>query len=388
MAEPVRVIRLMDRLNVGGPARQAIELSARLGPPGWRTVLAHGRLEPHEQGLEDSAKEKGVVLEYIPEFARPLRPLDDFRAFLRILRLLRRERPQVLHTHKSKAGALGRVAALLAGTPAVVHTYHGHVLRGYFSPTADRIFRLIESLLARLTGRIVVLTGSQKQELLEMGIGRAEQYAVIPSGVDLDPFLTADTLRGELRKELGIAEGIPIVGIVGRLVPIKRHEDFLEAAKTIIGNGTECKFLIVGDGERKKELEEISRMSGLAGKVLFLGNRPDMDKVCADLDVAVLCSANEGLPMALIEAMAAAKPVVATKVGGVPELVQDGETGLLVEAGKPDDLARAVLDLIGDRAKARAFGSRGREASRAYGAEALALKTGELYRSLLGGKKS
>ena len=245
-------------------------------------------------------------MEYIPELARPIRP-PDLRAFLRILGLLRREHPTCF-THKSKAGALGRAAAALAGVPVVVHTYHGHVLHGYFKPLANRIFRMIESVLARVTDRIVVLTRSQRDELLGMGIGRPDQYCVIPSGVDLEPFLASESLRGKLRGELGIAEGVPIVGIVGRLVPIKRHEDFLAAAKRIIDNGTECRFLIVGDGERKQELEEISRKSGLAEKVLFLGNRPDMPVICADLDVAVLCSTNEGLPMALIEAMAAGKP--------------------------------------------------------------------------------
>ncbi len=380
---PLRVVRLMDRLNVGGPARQAIELSARLGAPSWRTVLAYGTVEPHEESLENAAKERGLSLEYIPALARPLNPLADLRAFFAILGLLRRERPQVVHTHKSKAGALGRVAAAWAGTPVVIHTYHGHVLHGYFNPIANRIFRFIESLLARLTDRIVVLTKTQRDELLGLGIGRPEQYAVIPSGVDLEPFLRSESLRGKLRGELGIADAVPVVGIVGRLVPIKRHEDFLMAAKLIVGELPDCRFLIVGDGERKAELEDLSYRLRLQGRVHFLGSRADMPKINADLTVGVLCSTNEGLPMALIEAMAAGKPVVATKVGGVPDLVVNGETGLLVEPERPEKLARAILEVIQDPARAKKMGARGREAARAYGADALARNTGDLYRAVL-----
>ncbi len=377
------MVRLMDRLNVGGPARQAIELSARLAGPDWRTVLAYGRVEPHEEDLERCAQERGLVLEFIPELARPIRPLTDLRAFLRILGLLRREKPQVVHTHKSKAGALGRLAAVLAGVPVIVHTYHGHVLQGYFNPLVNRIFRFIEAFLARFTDRIVVLTKSQREELLAMGIGHPEQYAVIPSGVDLEPFLSADTLRGELRRELGISPTTPIIGIIGRLVPIKRHEDFLMAAKLIAGDAPECRFLVVGDGERRGELEDLAYRLRLQDKVLFLGSRTDMPRVCADLDMAVLSSTNEGLPMALIEAMAAGKPVVATRVGGVPDLITDGKNGILVEPERPEKLARAIQDLLDNPALAGKLGASGRDAARAYGADALARNTGELYRALL-----
>jgi glycosyltransferase involved in cell wall biosynthesis len=357
---PVRVARVITRLNIGGPAIHAILLTEALNDATFSSTLVTGTTAAHEGDFLQLAVARGVRPVVLPELGREVNPTDDLLALAKTVRLFRALRPDVVHTHMAKAGTIGRLAARLCGVPVVVHTYHGHVFHGYFGPTQTRVFVAIERALARLTTRIVVVGERQRDEIAGYGVAPSAKLLPIPLGLELGRFLDAERHRGELRRELGLGPAVPLVGIVARLVPIKAHEDFLRAAATIHGVLPEARFLVVGDGERRAGLERLADELGLRDAVRFLGWRQDLPRVYADLDVVALASRNEGSPVALIEALAAARPVVATAVGGVPEVVLDGETGLLAPPGQPAALAAAIRRLLADRMLADRLRAAGR----------------------------
>ena len=356
----IRVLRIIARLNVGGPALHTVLLTERLAPERYDSRLVTGSPDAAEGDyleLHGLAPERLVRL---PALGRELSGTRDATALAQLVRLMRRVRPHVVHTHTAKAGTLGRLAAILAGVPVRVHTFHGHVFDGYFSPAKTRAFLAIERTLARRTQRILTVSDHVRDELLALGIGRPGQVSVVPLGLDLDPFTRADELRGALRRELGVAADAPLVGIVARLVPIKAHEVFLDAAARIAERVPACRFVVVGDGERRAALEALAARSGLGERVHFLGWRADLARIHADLDVMLLTSRNEGSPVALIEAMAAGLPVVATAVGGVPDLVEEGVHGHLAAMDDAAALADATTALLADPARRRALGVAGR----------------------------
>jgi glycosyltransferase involved in cell wall biosynthesis len=309
-------------------------------------MLITGVVEPHEGDLSTMARVRGVEPIVIPELCRPIHPLRDVVALGKLVRTFRRLRPDVVHTHTAKAGALGRVAARLARVPVVMHTFHGHVMEGYFSRGASRLFLQIERGLARVTDRIITLSPRLRETLLALGVGRPDAIEVIPLGLELERFLSAHPSRGRLRGALAIPPDTPLLGIVGRLVPIKDHPTLLHAL-TLLGSGSPPPHLvIVGDGEQRAQLQELTRRLNLAARVHFLGWRDDLHAVLGDLDVVICCSRNEGTPVALIEAMAAGVPVLSTDVGGVGDLIRHGQTGWLVPPGDPPALAQAIRTLL------------------------------------------
>jgi glycosyltransferase involved in cell wall biosynthesis len=279
---------------------------------------------------------------------------------------------------------LGRLAAWRCGVPVIVHTFHGHVFRGYFSPARTALFVRIERALARVSTRLIAVSEQVRDEVLACGVGRRSQFDILRLGLDLDRFGRAGQLRGELRRELGIGSDVPLVGIVARLVPIKAHEVFLAIAAQVARVRPDALFLIVGDGETKAALAAQVEREGLGRAVRFLGWRSDLDRVYADLDVVVLTSRNEGSPVALIEAMASARPVVSTTVGGVRELV--GDAGLLCPVDDVDALAAAVLRLLASPELTASLGNRGRErVIPAYSESRLVADMAALYARLLPG---
>jgi glycosyltransferase involved in cell wall biosynthesis len=228
----------------------------------------------------------------------------------------------------------------------VVHTFHGHVLRGYFSPPAEAVFRAIEKLLARATDRIVTLSPALKADLAGMHIAPPEKIDIVPLGMDLEPLVRGAERRGELRAELGLRPDQPLIGIIGRLVPIKNHRLFLVAARSMVDSGSSARFVIVGDGGLRPALETLAAEWGIASRVDFLGWRQDMAAVYPALDLLALTSDNEGTPVAVIEAMAAGVAVVATSVGGVPDVIRNGETGTLVPPGDAGALVKAWTETL------------------------------------------
>ena len=341
----VRVLRLFSRLNVGGPSVHVILLTAGLEDRGYETRLVVGQESPHEGNLFDLAASKGVVCVVMPGLGREVRPWRDLRALVGLYRMMRRFRPHIVHTHTAKAGMLGRLAARAAGVPVVVHTFHGHVLRGYFGPLTTTLYRAMERRLGASSDVLVAVSDAVKRDLVALGVAPATKIRVIPLGLDLEP-LAGVLPRGSLRAEAGVPEGAPLVGIVGRLAPIKDVGTFLRAAAAARVAAPAARFAVVGDGEERARLEAERGRLGLEDSVFFHGWRRDMAAVYGDLDVVVNCSRNEGTPVALIEALAAARPVVATRIGGTPDLLGDGRRGLLVPPGDPGALAAGILDAL------------------------------------------
>jgi glycosyltransferase involved in cell wall biosynthesis len=387
----IRVLRVIARMNVGGPAIHATLLASGLDPSRYETTLvtgAEGENEGNHLALHRQAIPNLIT---IPDLGREIRGVQDLRSLASLLGVVRRFRPHIVHTHAAKAGTIGRVAARLAGVPVVVHTFHGHVLRGYFSPRKEQVFRVIERGLARITDELVAVSPRVRQELLDMRIGRPDAFSVVPLGFDLARFTHAETHRGELRAELGVPPGSPMVGIVARLVPIKAHEVFVAAARHLHAQRPDAHFVIVGDGERRAELAQLVSAGGEAfcAAVHFLGWRADLARIYADLDVVTLTSRNEGSPVALIEAMAAGRPVVATRVGGVPDVVEHGRRGLLVEMDDALGLAEQVLQVLASPEDGASMGREGRRhALGTYGSARLIDDIDRLYGRLLVSKEA
>jgi glycosyltransferase involved in cell wall biosynthesis len=393
----VRVLRLITRLNIGGPSIQAITLSDRLTARGFTTKLVHGALGAAEGDMRYLLP-ASVDVDCVPTLRREIAPASDVNALARVLDLIREFRPQIIHTHMAKAGGIGRLAARLHNRQAtgsarvkVVHTYHGHVLDGYFSPLVTSVFLGIERSLARTTDRIVAISPAIRDELLkEQRIGAPEQYSVVPLGFDLTKLAAVDdTARQSARASLGVAPTAHVVSTVGRLTAIKQHRLFLETARLVAAADPNAMFLVAGDGELRADLEQAARSFGLAGRVRFLGWRRDLDVIYGATDVFLLTSRNEGTPVALIESLAAGVPGVSTDVGGVRDVFQastgSGEPlGLLAPFDDAPGLARAVDALIIDPPRRRAMGERGRTAMLSrYGIDRLVDDVESLYRGLL-----
>jgi len=329
------------------------------------------------------ADERHVKPVYVGELARSINPFKDLRALWKIYKVIKRERPLIVHTHTAKAGTLGRTAAILAGVPVRVHTFHGHVFDGYFNGLTARVFIFIERFLGRFTTKIVTVSNSVANDVtLKYNIVPKEKIRVIPLGFDLGRFFRSDENAAGLKKELGLPDDSLLVGIVGRLVPVKNHKMFLDMAKE--AGARKTKFIIIGDGELRLELESYAKQIGMERDVIFLGWRRDLENIYAGLDVACLTSLNEGTPVSLIEAMASARPVVSTDVGGVKDIVKDGVNGRLVSSGDTAAFAKAVLDLLNDSGKRAKMGIAGRSFVKInYNKDRLIEDTKNLYEELL-----
>ena len=389
----VPVVRIITRLNIGGPSIQAATLTHRLEWHGFRTHLIHGRLGEAEGDMSDLLP-SAAEASYLPWLQRAVAPADDARALRQIYQVLCTVRPAIVHTHMAKAGALGRTATALYNRtvgrrmPArVVHTYHGHVLEGYFGGAKTAAFIAAERLLARATDRIVAISPKVRDELLhEFRIGRAAQYRVVPLGFDLDTFARVDDMtRLQARQSLGLSTTAAVVTTVGRLTAIKQHTLLLEAAALVKRDCHELILLIAGDGELRGALERQAAAAGLTDHVRFLGWRRDLVTIYAASDVFALTSINEGTPVALIEAMASAVPGVSTAVGGVRDVIGDDQMGVLVPPANAPELAAAIVALLGDPERRRAMGTRARShvLSR-YTLDRLVTDIASLYADMLG----
>jgi glycosyltransferase involved in cell wall biosynthesis len=384
----IKILRVIARLNMGGPALHVAYLTEGLTKRGYDTTLVSGSLARGEDSMAFVADAHGVEVVRIDELGREISPLRDLLATIRLARLIRKERPQILHTHTAKAGTVGRVAALLAGSrrpPIVVHTFHGHVLRGYFGPVRTLFFRLLERWLAAGTTALIAVSPQVRDDLVALGIAPRERFVVIRLGIELDERIASEQNgRAESRRYLGIPGDRFIVGWIGRMTAVKRTDDVLVAFKRLREDGVDAVLCMVGDGPDRVQLERRAHELGLARDTIFLGYQEDVAPFYAAFDALVLPSGNEGTPVSVIEALAAELPVVATRVGGVPDVVQDGEDGFLVEAGATDDLADRLARLARDPALRARMGKHGRErVLPRYAVERLVEDVDELYRSLL-----
>ena len=389
---PIRVLRVITRLNIGGPSIQAITLSDRLTSRGFETLLVHGQLDAAEGDMRYLLP-SGLAVRYLPALRRPLAPAHDAFAVAQLLDVMRDFRPQIVHTHMAKAGTLGRLAATFYNQTAgrdrparVVHTYHGHVLEGYFSARQTRLFVAIERGLARVTDRIITIAPRLRTELLdEHRIGRPDQYRVVPLGFDLAGLSAIDDeVRAKARAALQIPAGAQVVTTVGRLTAIKQQHLFLEAAQLIGLAHPSAVFLIIGDGELRAELEKTAAALDIADRVRFLGWRRDLETIYGATDVFLLTSRNEGTPVALIESMAAGCAGVSTDVGGVADVLESDAVGLLAADDDSAALATHVTTLLADPDRRRCMGAAGRALVVArYGLDRLVDDVEALYRELV-----
>lgn len=379
------VVRIIARMNVGGPAFHTMHLTQGLRQR-YPTLLVVGDVDEGEADMRDRAEERGLPVYRLPELGRTLRPWQDLAVLVKLVRLLRRVRPQVVHTHTAKAGTLGRIAALVAGVPVRVHTFHGHVFHGYFGRLATQAFLWIERALARTSTCIVAISASQANDLCERyRICPREKLRVVPLGLELDRFAPARTagLREEFRREIDAGER-PVISIVGRLAPIKNHDLFLSAAAALRAAGRECRFVVVGGGTESDRLQARAQELGLGDSVVFLGWRSDLERIYAGSDIVALTSRNEGTPVCLIEALSAGRAVVSTDVGGVRDVLENGRLGVLVPSDDVGALAAALQRLIDAPALAEELGRRGAEViPQRFGVERLLRDVGDLYEELL-----
>jgi glycosyltransferase involved in cell wall biosynthesis len=370
---------------MGGPAHHVSLLSGLLDPARYETLLLHGEVGAGEASLAAVAEAHGAHHEVIAGLRPELRPWDDLRALVALTRRLRRFRPDIVHTHTAKAGLLGRVAALLSGRPrpVIVHTYHGHVLEGYFGPVRNAVYRTLERWLGRVSTVLIGVSSATVDDLVRLRVAPRSKFRVVPIGLDLRRFFDVSAADGAaFRTEAGAGPETVLLTFVGRLVPIKRVDVLLRAVARARSQGAPVRLVIVGDGETRAELEELSAQLGIVDDVYFAGYRADMVSVTAASDIAVLSSDNEGTPVSLIEASAAATPSASTRVGGVADVVTS-ETGRLVEAGDDVGLGDAIAALAADGALREQMGAHARSHVRnRYSVDRLVADIDALYSEL------
>lgn len=372
-------------MNVGGPAYHVSLLSGRLDPARYETLLVTGTVGHGEASSQDLAESSGANLRHVPALGPALHPFRDAVALLALIRIARQFRPHIVHTHTAKAGLLGRIAALtVTPRPVIVHTYHGHVLSGYFGPVRTAAFKSIERLLARVTDCLIGVSQVTVDELVVQRVAPRRRFRVVRVGLELERFLQLDRTDGEVfRQELGLAAGDVLAVFVGRLVPIKRVDTLLAAVARARRDGAPIRLAVVGDGSSRPALERRTSELGLRDAVSFVGYRRDLGRIAVATDIAVLSSRNEGTPVALIEAAAAGCAAVATDVGGVSDVVTPS-MGRLVPFGDVEGFAAALVELSADP-KARAeMGAAAREhVERTFSVEQLLANVDRLYVELL-----
>ena len=382
-----KILHIITRLDMGGSAQNTL-ISCGLLSNKYQVVLVHGlSFESNmpdseklvvEDGLKN-AKNNGVKLISVPFLVRRISPLNDIRALFELLQIIKIEKPDVVHTHTSKAGILGRLAAKFAKTPHIIHTPHGHVFFGHFGSMLSRIFLWIERLFGILTDRVVVLTNGERSDYTDRNVYPEDKLVQIHSGVDIEKFKQSPVSAVEKKRSLGLDQNGLVVGFIGWLLPIKGPMHLLKAMEDVWRDYENTVLVFIGKGDLDVDLRAAALKTGANGRVNFLGWRSDIEEIMPIFDIFVLPSLNEGMGRVLVEAMAAGKPIVASNVGGIPDLVEHDYNGLLVPPGDEKALAAAIRQLINDPAKAKMMGQRGQERCHQFSVESMAEKIDALY---------
>jgi glycosyltransferase involved in cell wall biosynthesis len=391
-----KVLRIINRLNLGGPTYNAAYLTKHLSKE-YETMLLAGMKDDTEASSEFIVRDMGIEPQYIADMHRSINPLSDVKAFFEIIKIIRKFKPDIVHTHAAKSGALGRLAAFICGVPVIIHTFHGHVFHSYFHPVKTKIFILIERFLAAISTKIIAISNLQKKELTQdFKICKPEKMEVIPLGFDLKRFTeNQEEKRKQFRIDYNVSDDEIAIGLIGRLVPVKNHRLFLEVIKEIKDKTTKkVRFFIVGDGEERKNIEShakelnidfaISNFKNEKALLTFTSWIKNVDYVNAGLDIITLTSYNEGTPVSVIEAQASNKPVVSTMVGGILDVVIENETALLSPSADTNAFANNLMKLIEDDNLRNNFGKKGSEhVLQQYGFKRLAADMEHLYNTLL-----
>ena len=391
-----KVLRIVNRFNIGGPTYNAAYLTKYL-PEEYETLLIGGDKEESEDSSQHILGELGISPVIIPEMRRAIRFGNDYAAYKKIKQIIEEFKPDIVHTHASKAGTLGRMAAFSCKVPAVVHTFHGHVFHSYFNKTKTRIFKRIERKLAQKSSAIVAISDIQKQELsLVHKIADLKKIEVIPLGFDLQRFQeNLNKKRAVFRTEYQIGDDEIAIGIIGRLVPIKNHKLFLQALRKVLDRTKKkIRAFIIGDGESRDEIIAFAEDLGInysrsnlafeKTPLTFTSWIKNIDVVNAGMDIIALSSLNEGTPVSLIEAQAANKPIISTKVGGIENVVVQNKTGLLSDIEDVDCYAENLFELIENDTKRIAMQKEGwKHVKDQFSYIRLVKDIDQLYRKLL-----
>lgn len=392
-----KVLRILNRFNVGGPTHNATFLTKYLYPE-YETKLIAGKKLPSEASSEYMLKENEIDFEIIEDMSRSINIIKDLKSFFRIKKIIREFKPDIVHTHASKSGALGRLAAITSKVPIIVHTFHGHVFHSYFGNLKTRFYIFLERFLAKKSSAIIAISDLQRKELInDFDICSETQTYTIPLGFDLNKFQDDNLLKRNIfRSEFNLEEDLIAVGIIGRLTPIKNHPFFLEAIKKLLGmTSRKFKVFIVGDGEDKKALEALCNELNLTFNaegiedplIYFTSWRKDMDAVYAGLDLVALTSKNEGTPVTLIEAQASNKPIVTTDVGGVRDVVMPDLTAYVSDKNDSTKFATNMSLLLNNDTERLRMGSAGyNHVSELFSYKRLVRDVSELYENLLNEK--
>ncbi len=393
-----KVVHIITRLDKGGSAETTLQTVSFLDQKKYEIFLAHGlSRESNMSNMEKElverdvsrAEAKGVKVSALPSLVRRLSFKNDLLAFISIYRLIKRIKPQIVHTHTSKAGLLGRLAACLAGVPVIIHTPHGHVFHSYYGPFMTKIFVTVERFLSLMTDKIAALTDRERDEHLEQGVASIEKYVIIHSGVMLQQIMNMDIDVETGKEEFGIPQNSNVIGVVGRLVPIKGHKYLVSAAKRIIEEFDNTVFVFVGDGYLESRLKRQAESLGVRKNIIFTGWRKDVIEVLDLFDILVLPSLNEGMGKVLIEGMALGKPIVASSVGGIIDLVKNGDNGILIPPRNSDALEESIIKLIRNKDMAHKLGQNGKaKVYPEYDTFVMVRQIEELYENMLARKCS
>ena len=386
-----KILHIITRLDMGGSAQNTLLTCLELSRK-YEMVLVCGLSQESNmtdsergavKGLINDACANGVKIVQIPSLLRRISPVNDIRALYDLVRIIKTEKPDVVHTHTSKAGILGRMAAKIARVSLIVHTPHGHVFFGHFGPILSRIFLWVERLFAPLTDRVVALTDRESREYTDLNVYPEDKLVQIHSGVDIEKFKQVPVNAVEKKRSLGLDQNGRVVGFIGWLLPIKGPMHLLKAMEDVWQDYDDTILVFIGKGDLDVDLMAEALKTGANGRVNFLGWRNDIDQIMPIFDIFVLPSLNEGMGRVLVEAMAAGKPIVASNVGGIPDLVRHDDNGLLVPPGDEKALAAGIKLLLNDPEKAKNMGQRGREICDQFSIEEMIEKLDALYRGLI-----
>ncbi|MBN2038028.1 MAG: glycosyltransferase family 4 protein [Chitinispirillaceae bacterium] len=387
--QSLKVCHVITRLDLGGSAENTLLTAIGLRQRGHAVDLVCGKSENPASASEKQALGCGVRIVRMAELVRPISPIRDMLALVRLVIMMKRNRYDLLHTHTSKAGILGRIAGYIARVPLVVHTPHGHIFYGYFSGPLTTVFTWLERIVTVGTHALITLTGREKQDYLDRGIGRPERIHPVLSGIDLAPFLSLEPRRDECRAAIGLAPSHFIAGTVARLVPVKNHAMIVDAAALLKDRCPDIRYVFIGDGELREPLTARIRSLDLADRLVMLGWRNDIAECLSMFDLFVMCSRNEGMGRAFVEAQACGVPVIGSRVGGVAETIKEDITGFLVDPHNPEELADKLTRLYTDRALlARMAAACRPHVDPAFGKEVMVEKIDCLYRRLCDERKA
>jgi glycosyltransferase involved in cell wall biosynthesis len=384
MTKPIRILHPITRLIIGGAQENTMLTAVYHNADGrYHVSIVSGPQTGPEGSLIEEIRQRGIPLTIMPELRREISPINDLQAIRKLRRMMIKGGYQIVHTHSSKAGVLGRWAAYLAGVPIIVHTVHGWSFHDRMSPVQRQMYVLLEKFAARFSQAVIVVSPRDIEKGLAHGIGHREDYRVIRSGVELDRFGHPQTPPAVIRQQLGIPVDALVVGSVTRLSPQKAPLDLVVAFAHIHQGRPDTWFVIVGDGPLRPDMETALAAAGIADRVILTGLRRDIPELMAAFDIFVLSSLWEGLPRVLPQAMATGLPIVTTRADGSAEAVADGENGFLVERGQPQALAAKALTLLADEGVRRRMGENGRARAPIFGARKMAADIDQLYQELL-----